>query len=56
MPVPFIAILWVFLVTVLWLVIGFRAMKAHESLAESMDEIRNALREVLEIQANKRDE
>lgn len=35
---------WSFLVTVLWLVIGWRAMRAHERLAASMDEIRLAVR------------
>jgi len=56
MPPSFLAILWTFLVTVLWLVIGFRAMRALEWLAESVDEIREALRELVEKQSNKRDE
>jgi carbon starvation protein CstA len=56
MPVPFIAILWTFLVTVLWLIIGFRAMRAHEDLAESMNEIRQTIRELVEKQSSKRDE
>ena len=40
----FIAALWTLVVTILWLVIGWRAMKAHERLAESHDEIRHAVR------------
>jgi hypothetical protein len=56
MTIPFIVILWTFVVTVLWLVIGFRAMRAHESLAESMDEMRHSLRELVEKQSGKRDE
>jgi hypothetical protein len=55
MDVSFIVILWTFVVTVLWLSIGFRAMRAHESLAESMDEIRRTLREYVETRSDKRD-
>lgn len=56
MDPTFIAILWTFFVTVLWLSIGFRAMRAHESLAESMDEIRRTMREFLENRSENRDE
>jgi hypothetical protein len=35
---------WTFIVTFIWIVIGWRAMKAHERLAASVDEIRQATR------------
>lgn len=39
-----IGAIWTFIVTIFWLVIGWRAMKAHERLAASADEIRQATR------------
>lgn len=33
-----IAILWGLFVTIMWLVIGWRAMRAHERIADSMRE------------------
>ena len=36
--------LWTLIVTILWLRIGWRAMRAHERLAASLDEIRYAIR------------
>jgi hypothetical protein len=34
----FLAILWGLFVTVIWMVIGWRAMKAHEKIADSVQE------------------
>ena len=34
-----IAVLWGFAITILWLYIGWRAMRAHEKLAQSVEEI-----------------
>ena len=39
-----IGAIWTFVITILWIVIGWRAMKAHERLSESIDEIRHAVR------------
>lgn len=54
MDLSFIAILWTLVVTILWLSIGFRAMRAHERLAESVDEIQRSIREHLEDESDKR--
>lgn len=35
-----------FIVSILWLVIGWRAMKAHESLAESTASLTNQVRKI----------
>lgn len=48
-----IGALWTLVVTILWLVIGWRAMKAHERLAESTDEIRLATRAYVKDQLQK---
>jgi hypothetical protein len=34
----FLAILWGLFVTVMWMVIGWRAMKAHEKIADAVQE------------------
>ena len=34
---PIIAVLWAAAVTVLWLVIGWRAMRAHERIAAAVE-------------------
>lgn len=39
-----LAAAWTFLVSVLWLVIGWRAMRAHERIAANIYEIRLAIR------------
>jgi hypothetical protein len=39
-----IGALWTLIITILWLRIGWRAMRAHERLAASLDEIRHAIR------------
>jgi hypothetical protein len=44
---------WGMIITILWLVIGWRAMKAHEKLADSQDEIRRAIRFYVNEQSRK---
>jgi hypothetical protein len=39
-----IGALWTLIITILWLRIGWRAMRAHERLGASLDEIRHAIR------------
>ena len=39
-----IGTVWAFITSVLWLIIGWRAMKAHERLAESAEGFRQAVR------------
>lgn len=46
-----IGALWTLVITILWLVTGWRAMKAHERLADSADEIRHAVRAYAKIAA-----
>jgi hypothetical protein len=48
----FIAGAWSFFVSVLWLIIGWRAMKAHERLASSHHEICFAVRTYIKHQLN----
>jgi hypothetical protein len=43
---PFLVGGFAFLTSVLWLVIGWRAMRAHETLAESSLMIREELRRI----------
>ena len=50
----FVGIIWTLVVTILWLVIGWRAMKAHERLAESHDEIRHAVRAYVKDRLNEK--
>jgi hypothetical protein len=39
-----IGVVWVFFVTIFWMVVGWRAMKAHEKLARNSSEATQALR------------
>jgi hypothetical protein len=39
-----IGALWTFIITLFWLRIGWRGMRAHERLATGLDEIRHVAR------------
>ena len=51
---PFLIGAFGLVTTIIWLVIGWRAMKAHESLAESSERIRSELKKIAETQSTDR--
>jgi hypothetical protein len=50
-----IGALWTLIITILWLRIGWRAMRAHERLSASLDEIRYAIRTYVASQGDLED-
>ena len=53
MSLAFLAGLFAFITTILWLVIGWRAMKAHEALSESMRFLRSDVSKIADHLAEK---
>lgn len=52
--IPFFIAIGTVFIMILWLIIGWRAMKAHERLADSSDEIRHAVRAYVKDRLNHR--